>query len=74
MTNLKIVANASRTLTLVQELRDAGYIQGTDFEFTFNPSIQDRFSGPTKPSYVLFRFRQEELSTFYRLKWIDDEV
>jgi len=70
MTNkLKIVATAQESLTLVRELKDAGLVVDEDFEFSWYPSINDRFTGPPDPSYVLFTFKDESTATFYQLKW-----
>jgi hypothetical protein len=69
MINLKLTITAGKSLELVNELRSAGYIQGVDFDFRFYPSIQDRFTGPAKPSFVLFHFYKESLATYYGLKW-----
>ena len=75
MTTLRISGiSASKTLELVNELRKEGYINQIDFDFAFYPSINDRFSGPTKPSYVVFTFHKEELASFYGLKWINNEI
>ena len=69
MINLKLEINAANAMERVNELREAGYIQGVDFDFRFYPSIQDRFTGPAKPSFVLFHFYKESLATYYGLKW-----
>jgi len=66
---LKLEISASKGMERASELKNAGYIQGVDFDFAYHPSIQDRFNGPTKPSYVLFYFYKESLSTYYGLKW-----
>jgi DNA-binding Lrp family transcriptional regulator len=67
--NLKLEISAAKGMERVNELREAGYIQGIDFDFAYYASIQDRFNGPTKPSYVLFHFYKESLATYYGLKW-----
>jgi len=66
---LKLEISATKAIERANELRQAGYVQGVDFDFTFYPSIQDRFNGPTKPSYVQFHFYKESLATYYGLKW-----
>ena len=69
MINLRLEISAARAMERVTELRNAGYVQGVHFDFAYCPSIQDRFNGPTKPSYVLFHFYKESLATYYGLKW-----
>lgn len=69
MINLKLELSAAKTIERANELREAGYVQGVDFDFAYYTSVQDRFNGPTKPSYVIFHFYKESLSTYYGLKW-----
>ena len=69
MINLRLEISAAKAMERANELREAGYVQGVDFDFRYYPSIQDRFNGPTKPSYVLFHFYKESLATYYGLKW-----
>lgn len=56
-------------MAYAQELRQAGYVQGVDFDWSYHPSMNDRFTGPEKPAYVLFYFYKESLATYYTLKW-----
>jgi len=56
MKNLRLEITPSMALSYVQELRDSGLVQGVDFDFSYFPTINDRFSGPSKPAYVLFHF------------------
>lgn len=69
MKNLRLEITPSLALTYVQELRDSGLVQGVDFDFSYFPTINDRFSGPSKPAYVLFHFYKDSLATFYTIKW-----
>jgi hypothetical protein len=58
-----------QAMETVSELRDKGYVQGIDFDFTYHPSINDRFSGPTKPCYTIFTFYKESLATWFTLRY-----
>ncbi len=69
MINLRLEISAAKTMEKASELRAAGYVQGVDFDFEYYPSIQDRFNGPPKSSFVLFYFYKESLATYYGLKW-----
>ena len=69
MIKLKLEISAAKAIDRVTELRDAGYVQGIDFDFAYHTSVQDRFNGPAKPSYVNFHFYKESLATYYGLKW-----
>ena len=69
MIKIKLEISAAKTMEKASELRAAGYVQGVDFDFEYYPSIQDRFNGPPKSSFVLFHFYKESLATYYGLKW-----
>ena len=66
---LKIIANAVTAMSKVSELKAAGLVLDKDFTWEFHPSINDRFTGPPDPSYVLFNFYDDATATFYELKW-----
>jgi hypothetical protein len=70
MKNIRLEITASMAIDRVNELRDSGYKQGIDFDFSYHPSIQTRFNGPTQSAYVLFTFYNEKLATFFTLKWL----
>jgi hypothetical protein len=67
---VKKIATAYEAMALVHELKSAGLYYGQDYEWEFHPSINDRFTGPPDPSYVLFTFNDESTATFYELKWL----
>jgi len=69
MITLRLEISASQGMDHAKELRLAGYSQGIDYDWSYHPSLNDRFTGPTKPAYVLFYFYKESLATFYKLKW-----
>ena len=69
MINLRLEISAAKAIERANELREAGYVQGVDFDFAYYPNIQDRFTGPEKPSFALFYFYKESLATYYGLKW-----
>ena len=58
-----------QAMEIVSELRSKGYGQGIDFDFAYYPSINDRFSGPTKPCYTIFTFYKESLATWFTLRY-----
>ena len=70
MINLRLEISAAKAIELANELREAGYVQGVDFDFRYHPSTQEYYNyGPIKPSFVLFHFYKESLATYYGLKW-----
>lgn len=70
MTTVKITASGPQSVLLVHELKHAGLVADQDYTWEFHPSIDDRFTGPPDPSYVLFTFTDEATATFYRMKWL----
>ena len=66
---LKIIANANKAMFMAAELKASGLRVETDFDWEFHPSIDDRFTGPPDPSYVVFIFYDDATATFYELKW-----
>jgi hypothetical protein len=58
-----------QAMETVSELRDKGYVTGIDFDFTYYPSVNDRFTGPTKPCYTIFTFYKESLATWFTLRY-----
>ena len=58
-----------KAMEIVHELRSKGYTQGVDFDFTYYPSIDDGFTGPTKPRYTVFTFYKESLATWFTLRY-----
>jgi hypothetical protein len=58
-----------QALEIVRELREKGYVTGIDFDFTYYPSVNDRFTGPTKPCYTIFTFHKESLATWFTLRY-----
>ncbi len=56
------------TLAIVRELKDRGYVQGTDFDFTYYPPEFDNISGHAVYNrYVVFTFYKEELASWFSL-------
>lgn len=55
-------------LVIVNELKQKGYIQGIDFDFTYHPPKFDNFSGNAVYNRcVIFTFYKEELATWFSL-------
>lgn len=70
MTKVKMNGmSAGKAMEIVCELRDKGYVQGIDFDFAYNPIVNDRFTGPTKSCYTVFTFYKESLATWFTLRY-----
>jgi hypothetical protein len=55
-------------LVIVKDLRDRGYIQHTDFDFTYHPPKFDNISGhPVYNRCVVFKFYKDEVATWFSL-------
>ena len=58
----------SEFLEIVRELKEKGYVQGADFDFTYHPPKFDNFSGDAVYNRcVVFTFYKEELATWFSL-------
>ena len=55
-------------LVIVNELKQKGYVQGIDFDFTYHPPKFDNITGhPVYNRCVVFTFYKEELATWFSL-------
>lgn len=60
--------NVSDVLERVYELRDRGLVQGVHFDFKYVPPQHEWLDNGT-PANVEFTFYDEQLASFYILKW-----
>jgi hypothetical protein len=60
--------DANATLDIVRQLRDAGLVQGRDFEFKYTPPKNQLFEDLV-PSSAEFFFLDAKWATFFRLKY-----
>lgn len=65
---------ANTALELVAELKSAGLVLNTDFEWSFHNEhiLHDLHGHEITPRFCEFRFREPKLATFYALKWQKD--
>lgn len=62
--------NVGYILDIVKELRDKGYVQGSDFDFAFIPvEIDNSNYQIIKEKHTVFMFYKEELATWFTLVW-----
>lgn len=58
-------------LELVRQVKKKGYIQGVDFDFSYNPPKFDNFSGESVyERTAIFTFYKEELATWFSLTYL----
>lgn len=60
-------AKAEKIISIVREMREKGYVQGKDFEFTFYNATYDKKYQDLEPRRTIFTFYDEELATFFGL-------
>ncbi len=55
---------------IVQELRDQGIKQHTDFDFAYKPPVWDNFGHePVQEKHAVFTFYREKLATWFAIKY-----
>jgi len=62
-------------LAIVRELRDLGYEQGSDFDFAYTPEKLDynlaKAGEVLSPRQTVFNFYDEQLSSWFILKYVN---
>jgi hypothetical protein len=69
---LTVVLNNRSTneiMDIVQDLRKQGLVQGTDFDFAYNPPKWDGFT-QAQEKFTVFNFYVEKYATLFSLKYI----
>lgn len=56
-------------MEIVQELRQQGMVQGTDFDFSYNRSKEYIMAKAPMPNHATFTFYKEKYATFVALKY-----
>lgn len=55
-------------MEVVKELRRKGYVQGTDFDFSYHrPNFNDTTYELVNDRYAIFKFYKDELATWFEL-------
>ena len=63
--------SSNDALQIVYEMRERGFKQGTDFDFSWHKPIFDNFSYEEQSKgYCDFIFYNENLATWFRLMWL----
>jgi hypothetical protein len=70
MITVRVDHPLEKTLGIVRMLRNDGYVQGTHFDFAFNPTKTDEFSYHNISNrHTIFTFYDEELAMMFALKY-----
>lgn len=68
--SITIECNAARAIELKRQLDQDGLVVNEDFDWEWHQGRVDNFSwSDPEPAYVIFRFVNPSLATFYQLKW-----
>lgn len=55
-------------LDIVKQLKEKGYVQGIDFDFSYTPAKYEMFSiDPIQEKFVIFTFYKDEIATWFSL-------
>ena len=57
-----------KIMTIVGQLRDLGYVQKKDFDFSYHPLVVD-VEGNETPRYTIFTFHTDSLSSWFAMKY-----
>ncbi len=57
-------------LDIVHELRVLGLVQGTDFDFNYNPPDYNWQTNEKVERYTVFTFYEDKWATWFALKYI----
>ena len=63
--------DVSRTLEIVSELKQMGWIQGIDFDFAYHKSKYDyHWQYEIEPNRAIFTFYNDINASYFTLKWL----
>jgi hypothetical protein len=58
----------ARTLDIVSELKQKGWVQGKDFDFAYHQSKWDEMIGEI-PKQTVFTFYNDSNASYFMLRW-----
>ena len=63
--------DANDAMRIVQELRDMGWVQGQEFDFSYHHTRRDSYSYEIMdPMHAIFFFYRPEYATLFTLKYL----
>jgi hypothetical protein len=68
VTEVRLHKPLDTILSILNDIRSAGYVQGADFDFAYYKTTWDPMVGDI-PSSTIFTFYTEELSLMFALKY-----
>ncbi len=61
----------NEVMDIVRQLKQRGYVQGTDFEWEYHkPEYNDWSGDAVYNRYTMFTFYKEELATWFSLRYL----
>lgn len=70
MVQVTLYIDVNRTLEIVNELRQMGWVTGKDFDFAHYKAAWDNFSGDAvTPQKTVFMFYNDINSSYFMLRW-----
>ena len=70
MQQVKLYINVTRTLEIVYELKQMGWVIGVDFDFAhFKPEYDDFGHEQAKPRHTVFTFYNDSNASFFTIKY-----
>jgi hypothetical protein len=72
MIEVKLVDSMpNEVMDIVRQLKQRGYVQGTDFDWEYHkPEYNDWSGDAVYNRYTIFRFYKEELATWFNLRYL----
>lgn len=63
--------NPNDTMEIVREIRTRGYVQGKDFNFSYNPPrMSENSNEGVYNRHTVFTFYKDEIATWFSLKYL----
>ena len=57
-------------IDIVHGMREAGMVQGKDFDFAYNQTVYNSMDYETiAPEHTVFKFYEEKWATWFALRW-----
>jgi hypothetical protein len=62
--------DVNKTLQIVHELKQMGWVAGIDFDFAYNKAVWDGFSsGLIQEQHCVFIFYNDSNASYFMLRW-----
>ena len=68
MQQVTLYIGVARTLDIVSELKQKGWVQGKDFDFAYHQSKWDEMIGEI-PKQTVFTFYNDSNASYFMLRW-----